>query len=79
MSDVADSARALVLRLMSRRWDDPPRTVASVDATIAQLEQLRAHSRDADDAVAIRESLEAAADVRRELRAASQDARIDPA
>jgi hypothetical protein len=79
MSDVADSARALVLRLMSRRWDDPLRTVASVDATIAQLEQLRAHSRDADDSVAIRESLEAAADVRRELGDASQDARIDPA
>jgi hypothetical protein len=79
MSDVADSARALVLRLMSRRWDDPPRTVASVDATVAQLEQLRAHSRDADDAVAIRESLQAAADVRRELGPASQDARIDPA
>jgi hypothetical protein len=79
MSDVADAARALALRLLSRRWDDPQRTVASVDAAIGQLEQLRAHSRDADDAGAIQEALQAAADVRRELRADGEDARIDPA
>ena len=79
MSDVADSARALAMRLLSRRWDDPPRTVASVDATIAQLEQLRAHSRDADDAGAIGEALQTAADVRRELEAVGEDARTDPA
>jgi len=79
MSDVAAEARALALRILSRRWDDPPRTVESIDTAIAQLEQLRGQSRDAEDAEAIREALEAATDVRRELKAAAGDARIDHA
>jgi hypothetical protein len=79
MSDVAESAKALAMRLLSRRWDDPPRTAASVDATISQLEQLRPHSRDADDALAIEEALQTAADVRRELKAGGDDAPIHPA
>ena len=37
MSYVAEEARALGLRLQTRRWDDPAHTIDTMDAAIAEL------------------------------------------
>lgn len=41
MSYVAEEARALGLRLQSRRWDDPAHTIDTMDSAIAELAAMR--------------------------------------
>ena len=67
MSHVAEEARALGLRLLTRRWDDPPHTISGVDAAIAELAGLRRVAVDSEDMQALQEVLAAFAEVRRNL------------
>jgi hypothetical protein len=64
---VAEEAKALGLRLLSRRWNDPPRTIASMDAAIAELAALRRVAVDAEDLQALQEALAEFADLRDRL------------
>jgi hypothetical protein len=67
MSDVADEARALGLRLLSRRWDDPAHTIDTMDAAIAELAALRKAAVDAEDVDAVQEVLAEMTEIRRQL------------
>ena len=57
MSHVAEEARALGLRMLSRRWDDPPHTIASIDAAIGELASLRRVAVDSEDLQALQDVL----------------------
>jgi hypothetical protein len=57
LSHVAEEARALGLRLLSRRWDDPPHTIERMDAAIAELAALRRIAVDAEDLQALQDVL----------------------
>jgi ATP-dependent DNA ligase len=67
LSHVAEEARSLGLRLFSRRWDDPPHTVESMDAAIAELAALRRVAIDGEDLAALEEVLAEFADLRDRL------------
>jgi hypothetical protein len=67
VSHVAEEARALGLRLLSRRWDDPPHTVETMDGAIAELAALRRVAVDSEDSDAVREVLKEITEMRREL------------
>lgn len=67
VSHVAEEARALGMRLLSRRYDDPPHTIATVDAAVAALAALRRVAVDAEDTQALQEVLAEFAEVRRRL------------
>jgi hypothetical protein len=67
MSDVADEARALGLRLLSRRWDDAAHTIDTMDAAIAELAALRKAAVDAEDVDAVQEVLAEMTEIRRQL------------
>ena len=67
MSHVAEEARALGMRLLSRRYDDPPHTLATIDAGVAELAALRHVAVDAEDTEALQEVLAEFAEVRRNL------------
>ncbi len=67
MSYVADQARALGMRLLSRRWDDPPHTIETMDGAIAELAALRHVAVDSEDLEALQEVLGELTEIRREL------------
>jgi hypothetical protein len=67
LSHVAEEARSLGLRLLSRRWDDPPHTAESMDAAVAELAALRRVAVDAEDLAALEEVLAEFADLRDRL------------
>jgi hypothetical protein len=67
MSHVAEEARALGMRLLSRSYDDPPHTIATIDARVAELAALRRVAVDAEDTQAREEVLAEFAEVRRRL------------
>jgi hypothetical protein len=67
VSHVAEEARALGLRLQSRRWDDPPHTLDTMDSAIAELAALRHVAVDADDLVALQDVLAELSEMRRQL------------
>jgi hypothetical protein len=67
VSHVAEEARALGLRLRSRRWDDPPHTIDTLDSAIAELAALRRIAVDSEDVEALREVLAELAEMRRQL------------
>ncbi|MFZ0918875.1 MAG: hypothetical protein WB807_08480 [Candidatus Dormiibacterota bacterium] len=69
MSLVADQARALGLRLLSRRWDDPPHTIETMDTAIAELAALRRVAVDSEDLEALQEVLAEITEMRRQLDA----------
>ena len=67
MTEVADQARALGLRLLSRRWDDPPHTIELMDTAIAELAGLRRIAVDSEDLQALQEVLAEITDMRRQI------------
>lgn len=67
MSSVAEQARALGLRMLSRRYDDPPHTIASIDAAIDELAALRRVAVDSEDTEALQEVLDEFTEVREHL------------
>jgi hypothetical protein len=67
VSHVAEEARALGLRLQSRRWDDPPHTLDTMDTAIAELAALRHTAVDSDDLLALQDVLAEASEMRRQL------------
>jgi hypothetical protein len=67
VSNVADQARGLGLRLLSRRWDDPPHTVDTMDGAIAELAALRKVAVDSEDLDAIQEVLAELTEMRNQL------------
>jgi hypothetical protein len=67
MSQVADQARALHLRLLSRRWDDPAHTLETMDEAIAELAGLRRVAVDSEDDRALQEVLAELSEMRRQL------------
>ncbi|MGD0193822.1 MAG: hypothetical protein ABSC35_03060 [Candidatus Dormibacteria bacterium] len=67
MSDIADQARALGLRLQTRRFDDPAHTVDTMDAAIAELAGLRKIAVDSEDLDALQEVLAELTEMRRQL------------
>jgi len=67
VTEAADRARALGLRLLSRRWDDPPHTIEKMDAAIAELAALRRIAVDAEDIRAVQEVLVEITEMRRRL------------
>lgn len=69
MTEVADQARALGLRLLSRRWDDPQHTIETMDTAIAELAALRRIAVDSEDLQALQEVLAEITDMRRRLDA----------
>ena len=69
MSHVAEEARALGLRLLSRRWDDPPHTIDAMELAIAELVALRRFAVDSDDTEALQEVLGEIGEMRRVLDA----------
>jgi len=69
VSHVADQARALGLRLLSRRWDDPPHTVETMDGAIAELAALRRVAVDSEDISAVQDVLTELTEMRRQLDA----------
>lgn len=69
MSHVADETRALGLRLLSRRWDDPPHTIDTMDTAIAELAALRRVAVDSEDIQALQDVVAEITDMRRELDA----------
>jgi hypothetical protein len=58
MSSVAEQARALGTRMLSRRYDDPPHTIPSIDAAIEELAALRRVAVDSDDTQVLQEVLD---------------------
>jgi len=64
---VAEQARALAKRMLSRRYDDPPHTLASIDAAIEELAALRRTAVDSEDAETLEEVLREFTDVRDRL------------
>ena len=69
MTEVADQARALGRRLLSRRWDDPAHTIETMDTAIAELAALRRIAADSEDLQALEEVLAEITDMRRQLDA----------
>jgi hypothetical protein len=67
VSYVADQARGLGLRLLSRRWDDPPHTIDTMDSAIAELAALRHVAVDSEDIEALQEVLAELTEMRRQL------------
>ena len=67
MSHVAEEARALGLRLLSRRWDDPPHTIDTMDSAIAEIAVLRRVAVDSEDMEALQEVLGELAEMRSQL------------
>jgi hypothetical protein len=67
VSYVADQARGLGLRLLSRRWDDPPHTLDTMDSAIAELAALRHVAVDSEDVEALQEVLAELTEMRRQL------------
>ena len=67
MSYVAEQARALGMRLLSRRWDDPPHTLDTMDSAIAELAALRHVAVDSDDLEALQEVLAELTEIRRQV------------
>jgi hypothetical protein len=65
VSHVAEEARALGLRLLSRRWDDPPHTLETIDGAVAELAALRRIAVDSDDLGALQEVLAEVTELRR--------------
>jgi hypothetical protein len=65
VSHVAEEARALGLRLLSRRWDDPPHTLETIDDAIAELAALRRIAVDSEDLAALQEVLAEVTELRR--------------
>jgi len=55
------------MRLLSRRWDDPPHTIETMDGAIAELAALRHVAVDSEDLEALQEVLAELAEIRREL------------
>ena len=58
MSYVAEQARALRTRMLSRRYDDPPHTITSIDAAIEELAALQRVAVDSEDTEAVQEVLD---------------------
>jgi hypothetical protein len=69
VSHVAEEARALGLRLLSRRWDDPPHTIDTMESAIAELVALRRFAVDSDDTEALQDVLAEISEMRRVLEA----------
>ena len=67
MSHVAEEARALGLRLLSRRWDDPPHTIDTMDSAIAEIAVLRRVAVDSEDMEALQEVLRELTEMRSQL------------
>jgi hypothetical protein len=67
VTEVADQARALGMRLLSRRWDDPPHTIETMDAAIAELAALRHVAVDSEDLQALHDVLDEITEMRRQL------------
>jgi hypothetical protein len=67
VSNVADEARALGLRLLSRRWDDPAHTLETMDTAIGQLAALRRVAVDSEDLTALQDVLADLNEMRRQL------------
>jgi hypothetical protein len=67
VTEVADQARALGMRLLSRRWDDAPHTIETMDAAIAELAALRHVAVDSEDLQALHDVLEEITEMRRQL------------
>jgi hypothetical protein len=67
MSHVAEEARGLGKRLLTRRYDDPPHTLASIDAAVAELAALKHLAVDAEDTQALQDVLGEIAEVRLRL------------
>lgn len=64
---MAEQARALAKRMLSRRYDDPPHTLASIDAAIEELAALRRTAVDSEDAETLEEVLREFTDLRDRL------------
>jgi hypothetical protein len=67
MSYVAEEARALGMRMLSRRYDDPPYSITTIDAAIEELAALRRAAVDTEDVQALEEVLGGFTEVRRHL------------
>jgi hypothetical protein len=67
VSHVAEEARALGLRLLSRRWDDPPHTIDTMDSAIAEIAVLRRVAVDSEDMEALQEVLGELTEMRSQL------------
>ncbi|HEY6469332.1 MAG TPA: hypothetical protein VI434_06160 [Candidatus Dormibacteraeota bacterium] len=67
MSDVAEQARALAKRMLSRRYDDPPHSMTSIDAAIEELAALDRAAVDSEDRAALQEVLAEFTTVRDQL------------
>lgn len=67
MSYVAEEARALGLRLQSRRWDDPAHTIDTMDFAIAELAAMRKVAVDSEDLEALQEVLAELTEMRHQL------------
>jgi len=55
------------MRLLSRRWDDAPHTIETMDAAIAELAALRHVAVDSEDLQALHDVLEEITEMRRQL------------
>ena len=55
------------MRLLSRRWDDPPHTIETMDAAIAELAALRHVAVDSEDLQALHDVLDEITEMRRQL------------
>ncbi|HUZ69344.1 MAG TPA: hypothetical protein VMU65_06485 [Candidatus Saccharimonadales bacterium] len=67
MSYVAEQARALGMRMLSRRYDDPPHSIVSIDAAFEELAALRLVAVDSEDTQALDEVLGGFTEVRKRL------------
>ena len=57
------------MRLLSRRWDDPPHTIETMDTAIAELAAMRRVAVDSEDVKALQQVLAEIAEMRRQLDA----------
>jgi hypothetical protein len=55
------------MRLLSRRWDDPPHTIETMDSAIAELAALRHVAVDSEDLEALQEVLAELTEIRRQV------------
>ncbi len=55
------------MRLLSRRWDDAPHTIETMDAAIAELAAPRHVAVDSEDLQALHDVLEEITEMRRQL------------
>jgi hypothetical protein len=67
MSYVAEQARALGMRMLSRRYDDPPHNITTIDAALEELATLRLVAVDSEDTQALEEVLDEFTEVRERL------------